>query len=49
MSIVLLPAHEPVPAGDYDHALHIDDPNAPSLLEPYLKKDPPNPPPVKHT
>ncbi len=27
---------EPIPAGDYDHALHVDDPNAPSLLEPYL-------------
>jgi hypothetical protein len=28
----------PVAAGDYDHALHVDDPGAPSLLEPYLKK-----------
>ncbi len=27
---------EPVPAGDYDHALHVDDPNAPSILVPYL-------------
>ena len=27
---------EPVPAGDYDHALHVDDPLAPSLLAPYL-------------
>ena len=27
---------EPVVAGDYDHALHSDDPNAPSLLEQYL-------------
>ncbi len=26
----------PIPAGDYDHALHTDDPNAPSLLAPYL-------------
>jgi len=26
----------PVPAGDYDHALHVDDPLAPSLLAPYL-------------
>jgi hypothetical protein len=26
----------PVPAGDYDHALHIDHPEAPSLLAPYL-------------
>lgn len=27
---------EPVPAGDYDHALHVDHPEAPSLLEQYL-------------
>ncbi len=27
----------PVPAGEYDHALHVDEPGAPSLLEPYLK------------
>jgi len=26
----------PVPAGDYDHALHVDTPEAPSLLEQYL-------------
>ncbi len=26
----------PVAAGDYDHALHVDDPMAPSLLAPYL-------------
>jgi hypothetical protein len=26
----------PVPAGDYDHALHVDHPDAPSLLEDYL-------------
>jgi hypothetical protein len=26
----------PVPAGDYDHALHVDHPEAPSFLEPYL-------------
>ena len=26
----------PAPAGDYDHALHMDDPLAPSLLAPYL-------------
>lgn len=26
----------PVPAGEYDHALHVDDPLAPSLLAPYL-------------
>lgn len=28
----------PAPAGDYDHALHVDHPEAPSLLEQYLKK-----------
>jgi hypothetical protein len=28
---------EPVPAGDYDHALHVDHPEAPSLLAPYLE------------
>jgi amino acid transporter len=28
----------PVEAGDYDHAIHVDDPGAPSLLEPYLKR-----------
>lgn len=28
----------PVPAGDYDHALHVDHPEAPSLLEQYLDK-----------
>jgi hypothetical protein len=26
----------PVPAGDYDHALHVDHPEAPSLLEKYI-------------
>jgi hypothetical protein len=26
----------PVAAGDYDHAVHSDDPDAPSFLEPYL-------------
>ncbi len=29
----------PVPAGDYDHAMHVDHPEAPSILEQYL--DPP--------
>jgi hypothetical protein len=28
----------PVLAGDYDHALHVDDPSAPSLLMPYLEQ-----------
>lgn len=28
----------PVAAGDYDHALHVDHPEAPSILEPYLKR-----------
>jgi amino acid transporter len=27
----------PVEAGDYDHAIHIDHPEAPSILAPYLK------------
>jgi hypothetical protein len=34
-------APEPVPAGDYDHALHVDHPEAPSLLEQYLIKPEP--------
>jgi len=29
---------QPVPAGDYDHALHVDHPEAPSFLEQYLPK-----------
>jgi hypothetical protein len=32
---------EPVAAGDYDHALHVDHPEAPSLLEQYLEKPEP--------
>lgn len=28
----------PVPAGDYDHALHTDDSSAPSILIPYLEQ-----------
>lgn len=28
----------PVPAGDYDHALHVDHPDAPSFLAQYLEK-----------
>jgi hypothetical protein len=31
----------PTPAGDYDHALHVDHPGAPSLLEQYLVKPEP--------
>ena len=31
----------PVPAGDYDHALHVDHPEAPSLLAEYLDKPEP--------
>jgi len=31
----------PTPAGDYDHALHVDHPAAPSLLEQYLVKPEP--------
>ncbi len=30
----------PAPAGDYDHALHVDHPEAPSLLEQYLANQP---------
>jgi hypothetical protein len=28
----------PVPAGEYDHALHVDHPEAPSFLEQYLER-----------
>jgi hypothetical protein len=28
----------PVEAGDYDHALHVDHPEAPSILKPYLDR-----------
>jgi hypothetical protein len=31
----------PTPAGDYNHALHVDHPEAPSLLEQYLDKPEP--------
>jgi hypothetical protein len=34
---------QPYPAGDYDHALHVDDPNAPSLLEQFLDSTPRQP------
>jgi hypothetical protein len=30
----------PAPAGDYDHALHVDHPDAPSLLQQYLDNQP---------
>jgi hypothetical protein len=30
----------PTPAGDYDHALHVDHPEAPSLLEQYINQHP---------
>jgi hypothetical protein len=33
----------PSPAGDYDHALHVDHPDAPSLLEQYLQSKPSEP------
>lgn len=33
----------PAPAGDYDHALHVDHPNAPSLLQQYLDSNPNTP------
>jgi hypothetical protein len=37
--------YEPAPAvaGDYDHALHVDHPEAPSLLEQYLDNNKPEP------
>ncbi len=31
---------QPAPAGDYDHALHVDHPDAPSLLEQYIEAQP---------
>jgi hypothetical protein len=34
---------QPVPAGDYDHALHVDHPEAPSLLQQYLDSVPRQP------
>jgi hypothetical protein len=33
----------PTPAGDYDHALHVDHPGAPSLLAQYLDSQPGSP------
>jgi hypothetical protein len=36
----------PVFAGDYDHALHVDYPEAPSLLDRYLPRQEPSRPPV---
>ncbi len=33
-------APKPAPAGDYDHALHVDHPEAPSLLQQYLDAQP---------
>jgi hypothetical protein len=35
-----LPGPAPVTAGDYDHALHVDDPDAPSLLAQYMDAQP---------
>jgi hypothetical protein len=32
---------EPIPAGDYEHALHVDHPDAPSFLEQYLDRPQP--------
>ncbi len=34
---------EPIPAGDYNGALHVDHPDAPSLLEQYLESKPRQP------
>jgi hypothetical protein len=39
---------KPIEAGDYDHALHVDHPDAPSILAPYLKP-PPGPKVTHHT
>jgi hypothetical protein len=33
----------PAPAGNYDHALHVDHPEAPSLLQQYLEEHPKEP------
>ncbi|HEX8990835.1 MAG TPA: hypothetical protein VF784_04085 [Anaerolineales bacterium] len=35
------PPKAPVPAGEYDHALHVDHPEAPSFLDQYLAKPQP--------
>jgi hypothetical protein len=34
---------KPAPAGEYDHALHVDHPAAPSLLQQYLESNPKTP------
>jgi hypothetical protein len=46
MRRTLHPASEfpPVDAGDYDHALHVDHPEAPSFLDKYMNQ--PQPPAV---
>jgi hypothetical protein len=33
----------PIPAGEYDQALHVDHPDAPSLLDQYLESKPHQP------
>jgi len=30
---------EPIPAGDYDHAIHVNHPDAPSILDKYINKE----------
>jgi hypothetical protein len=35
-----MPGPAPVPAGDYDHALHVDHADAPSMLAQYLDAQP---------
>jgi hypothetical protein len=40
-SPILFDLEEPAPAGDYNHALHVDHPDAPSLLEQYLDNEAP--------
>ena len=41
-----LARYEPAAAGDYDHALHVDHPDAPSLLAEYLDDKPESAPQV---
>jgi hypothetical protein len=40
---------EPVQAGDYNHAVHVDHPDAPSLLLQYVEAEPLRPSPLKQS